>query len=148
MEERTNVIVPMANGGGLNIRLRPFGRDLADAYLAGPRWRAVESAGEGAMIAAVRDALVGVLGTDVKRHIAAVASSRWGAEPSILGAYSAAKPGRFHRRADIARSLEDRLFFAGEATSPEFFSTCHGAHLTGIAAVEAAAKAMSRVAVA
>jgi monoamine oxidase len=28
----------------------------------------------------------------------------------------------------------DRLFFAGEACSPDFFSTAHGAYLSGIEA--------------
>jgi monoamine oxidase len=30
------------------------------------------------------------------------------------------------------------LFFAGEATSPHFFSTAHGAWISGIAAADAA----------
>ena len=65
----------------------------------------------------------------------------------ILGADAAAKPGQAHKRADLSRPLEVHLFFAGEATSPDFFSTCHGAHLTGIAATEAAAVALGRVSV-
>jgi monoamine oxidase len=47
-------------------------------------------------------------------------------------------------RKDLATPIDDRLYFAGESTSLDFFSTCHGAHLTGIAAVESAAKAVGR----
>jgi monoamine oxidase len=36
--------------------------------------------------------------------------------------------------------VDDRLFFAGEATSPHFFSTAHGARDSG---ERAAAEAMS-----
>lgn len=36
------------------------------------------------------------------------------------------------------------LEVAGEATSPDFYSTCHGAHLSGIAAARAAAVALGR----
>jgi monoamine oxidase len=68
----------------------------------------------------------------------------WQHEPWIRGAYGAAQPGKAHRRYDIATPIDDRLFFAGEAASLDFFSTCHGAHLTGIAAVEAAAKTLGR----
>jgi monoamine oxidase len=34
--------------------------------------------------------------------------------------------------------VDDRLFFAGEACSPDFFSTAHGAYETGTATAEAA----------
>ncbi len=40
--------------------------------------------------------------------------------------------GRF-----LAEPVDDRLFFAGEACSPQDFSTAHGAYLTGVAAAEA-----------
>ena len=42
-------------------------------------------------------------------------------------------------RAELARPVDDILYFAGEASSSEFFSTCHGAYLTGIAQIEAIA---------
>jgi NADPH-dependent glutamate synthase beta subunit-like oxidoreductase len=38
----------------------------------------------------------------------------------------------------LAAPIEDRLFFAGEACSPNFFSTAHGAYKTGLHAAEAA----------
>lgn len=57
------------------------------------------------------------LGLDVLRfQINAV--SRWAREPNIRGAYAAAVPGLADRRADLARPIADRLFFAGAATSP------------------------------
>ena len=41
-------------------------------------------------------------------------------------------------RARLAAPVDDRLFFAGEACSLNFFSTAHGAYETGTAAAEAA----------
>jgi monoamine oxidase len=38
----------------------------------------------------------------------------------------------------LAAPLDDRLFFAGEATSPGDFATVHGAYMSGRAAAEAA----------
>ena len=58
----------------------------------------------------------------------------WEGDPWTLGSYSAATPGNAHQRAELARPIDGRIFFAGEATSSEFFSTCHGAYLTGIRA--------------
>ncbi|MGE4221431.1 MAG: FAD-dependent oxidoreductase, partial [Alphaproteobacteria bacterium] len=43
--------------------------------------------------------------------------------------------GRAHLRPDLARPVGNRLFFAGEATSTEFFSTAHGAYFSGIRAI-------------
>ena len=142
--EPTGIVVPLPGitDGWMTFRLRPFGRDLADGYLAGPSGRILEEAGEAATIETARDALANALGSASVRQITASACTRWGAEPSILGAYAAALPGQAHRRADLARPVANRLFFAGEATSPDFFTTCHGAHLSGIAAAEAAIAAI------
>jgi len=143
VSEPTAVVVPIG-GSSMIVRLRPFGRDMADCYLAGPVCRELEDAGEREMVEACREALVAIFGTELRANLAASASTRWGHEPTILGAYAAAKPGRAHHRVDLARPVGDRLYFAGEATHPEFFSTCHGAHLSGIDAVRAVACALGR----
>jgi monoamine oxidase len=36
----------------------------------------------------------------------------------------------------LAAPVDDRLFFAGEACSPHFFSTAHGAYESGVTAAE------------
>ncbi|HWU12843.1 MAG TPA: FAD-dependent oxidoreductase, partial [Caulobacter sp.] len=47
------------------------------------------------------------------------------------GSYSHALPGRAGERAVLAAPVDGRLFFAGEASSPNAFSTAHGAWETG-----------------
>ena len=69
----------------------------------------------------------------------------WGGDPWTLGAYSALKPGRGRQRAILAEPLDDQLYFAGEATSTDFFSTCHGARITGETTVAAIADALHGV---
>jgi monoamine oxidase len=54
----------------------------------------------------------------------------------IGGAYSYALPGHTASRLALARPYEQRIFFAGEATSQVDFSTAHGAHDTGVRAAE------------
>ena len=119
-------------------------RDMANGYLAGPLGEETERAGEAAMLALGREALASAYGSDILKAIQTEACTRWQHEPYIRGAYGAAKPGQAHLRRDLATPIDDRLYFAGEATSLDFFSTCHGAHLTGIAAVDAAAKTLGR----
>jgi len=38
--------------------------------------------------------------------------------------------------------VDDRMFFAGEAASPNVFSTAHGAWLTGLRAAEEALRSL------
>lgn len=39
-------------------------------------------------------------------------------------------------RDDLAQSVENKLFFAGEATERNYFSTAHGAYLSAIRAAK------------
>jgi len=124
------------------IQIRPFGRDIISCYLGGSYARELEETG--AMIDAVWGELVNAFGNGVRGHLEAPQATAWFLDPHARGSYSAALPGHAHRRADLAAPLDDRLFFAGEACSPDFFSTCHGAHLSGIAAAAAVADTLRR----
>jgi monoamine oxidase len=137
MPEHTSVLIPYGTQGAIGFQIRPFGWNLASAYLGGPLCSDLERVGEAAMVEAVASALIAIAGSGIRRHITASVCTGWERDPLFRGAYAAAQPGHALARLDLARSLDNRLWFAGEATSPEFFSTCHGAHLTGIAAVDA-----------
>jgi monoamine oxidase len=134
-----SVSVPVGNGNMINLRFRPYGRNLVDGYIGGPLCSEVELAGEAAMVALGTEAMTAVLGSKARDAIVATAVSRWQSERYIRGGYGAALPGLADKRADLGKPVGERLFFAGEATSPEYFSTCHGAWLTGAAAAEQAA---------
>ena len=67
----------------------------------------------------------------------AVRGVAWQRDPWARGSYSYALPGHAEDRAVLAAPVDNRLFFAGEATSPNFFSTAHGAYLSGLTAAEA-----------
>ena len=82
--------------------------------------------------------LARLLGNDIRKRIARLASTAWLQDPWSRGSYSYALPGHANDRAILAAPIDNRLFFAGEASSPNFFSTAHGAWLSGITAAEAA----------
>jgi len=66
---------------------------------------------------------------------ASVVISRWGQDEFAMGAYSFNQLGGEPRdRRNLGASLENRLHFAGEATSNKYFATTHGAFLSGIEA--------------
>jgi monoamine oxidase len=141
-----SVGVPVGGGNMINLRFRPYGRNLVDGYIGGPLCSEVELAGEAAMVALGIEAMTAVLGSKARDAIIASAVSRWQGEKYIRGAYGAALPGLANKRADLGKPIGERLFFAGEATSPDYFSTCHGAWMTGAAAAEQAASVVGAAA--
>jgi monoamine oxidase len=111
--------------------LRPFGQPCIEGFFGGRFARELEDAGEGALAAQAIDEIVALLGADFRRKLKPLAQSRWAHDPFARGSYSHALPGHAGARAVLAAPVDNRLFFAGEATSPNFFSTAHGARDTG-----------------
>jgi monoamine oxidase len=111
--------------------LRPFGQPCIEGFFGGRFARQLEDAGDGAIAAASIDEIAGYLGNDFRRKLKPLAESRWAHDPWARGSYSHALPGHAGDRAVLAAPVDGRLFFAGEATSPNFFSTAHGARDSG-----------------
>jgi monoamine oxidase len=114
-----------------SFQIKPFGQPCIEVFFGGPFARELEDAGEGAMAAQAIDEIVALLGSNYRSKLTPLAESRWARDPFAQGAYSAALPGHARARAVLAAPVDDRLFFAGEATSPNFFSTAHGARDSG-----------------
>lgn len=116
----------------MSFSIRPFGYDYVIAFTGGRFASWLERAGVEASADLAKQRLAELFGADATKHIVRYNVTAWGGDPCIKGAYSAALPGQSHQRAELARPINDRLFFAGEATSTEFFATAHGAYLTGV----------------
>jgi monoamine oxidase len=114
-----------------SFHLRPFGQACIEGFFGGRFARQLEDAGDGALAAQAIDEIVALLGSDFRRRLKPLAESRWAHDPFARGSYSHALPGHAADRAVLAAPLDGRLFFAGEATSPHFFSTAHGARDSG-----------------
>jgi monoamine oxidase len=111
--------------------LRPFGQPCIEGFFGGRFARELEDAGDGALAAQSIDEIVALLGSDFRRKLMPLAETRWAHDPFARGSYSHALPGHAGARAVLAAPVDGRLFFAGEATSPHFFSTAHGARDSG-----------------
>lgn len=128
-----------------HINLRPFGRPVAACYFGGDLARELEAAGTAAMADFAEGELAFNFGEGVRGSFTAIAASAWLADPLAGGAYSYARPGAAEARGILAKPLDERLFFAGEATSREFCASAHGAFISGQrAAREALALAADR----
>ncbi|CAO4157257.1 flavin monoamine oxidase family protein [Methylorubrum extorquens] len=111
--------------------LRPLGRPVIEGYFGGRLALELEAAGEAAAEAFALDELSGLLGADFRRRTRLLTCTRWGQVASVRGSYSYARPGASGQRASLAAPVNNRLFFAGEATSPDAFTTARGAYETG-----------------
>jgi len=111
--------------------LRPFGQPCIEGFFGGSFARSLEDAGPGAFAAESINDIANFLGNDYRRKLKPLSESHWAREPFSRGSYSHALPGHAGMRAVLAAPVDGRLFFAGEATSPGFFSTAHGARDSG-----------------
>ena len=111
--------------------IRPFGQPCIEGFFGGSFARTLEDAGDGAIAAQAISEIASFLGNDIRRKLTPLYESRWAHDPFARGSYSHALPGHAGDRAVLAAPVDGRLFFAGEATSPEFFTTAHGARDSG-----------------
>ncbi|HTV45668.1 MAG TPA: NAD(P)/FAD-dependent oxidoreductase [Stellaceae bacterium] len=128
----------------MSYQVRPLDRPAIYCFFGGRFAAAMEREGEAAIFAFATDELANLLGSDIRRRVSLLAATAWLGDPWSRGSYSYGRPGSAGARAVLAAPVDGRLFFAGEATSPDFFSTAHGAFLSGIAAAEAALASLAR----
>lgn len=119
-----------------SFHIHPFDRPMATLYLGGVQCRDLALAGDAAMLEYGRDTLAKLFGADILKDIRQSRTTNWTTNACIGGAYSVLVPGGGEARAALAQSIDDKLFFAGEATSPDAFQTAHGAWQSGLDAMK------------
>ena len=122
----------------MSYQVRPLDRPAIYCFFGGHFAAALEREGQAAMFSFASGELARLLGNEVRKRMAPLAATAWQLDPWARGSYSFALPGHADDRKVLASPVDDRLFFAGEACSPNFFSTAHGAWLSGITAAEEA----------
>ncbi|HXV25690.1 MAG TPA: NAD(P)/FAD-dependent oxidoreductase [Alphaproteobacteria bacterium] len=127
-----------------NLHIRPFERPLAILIVGGPKWEVIERAGADAMIAMGRRVISDLFGSRSLRDLKKTLATKWVSDPHTLGGHSYMRPGHGFARADLAEPIDNRIFFAGEATSSESWATVHGAYESGRRAISEAAAALKK----
>jgi monoamine oxidase len=108
-----------------------FGRDLA-------------AKGDAAMFDFALSWLTGLYGTDIAKAVRRKHATHWNDEPWVLGAFSAAAPGGQPSRRVLMESVNDRIWFAGEAAHETLWGTVGGAWESGERAADAVVKSFGR----
>ena len=123
--------VNTSGDGPIHFRNQPFGNDYVEIVTGGRISEWLEKSGERATIDFVLTKLREAAGNhsvpDPIRHIV----SAWDQDAWTKGAYSCARPGAANQRSILARPIDERIFFAGEATSSDAYASVHGACISG-----------------
>lgn len=108
--------------------------NVLTAFVTGPNAATLQALGAN-MIPAVLAELDTLIG-DASLHYVDHYVQNWTADPFVRGAYSYGLPGMGNAREVIAQPINNKVFFAGEATHFRgHHATVHGAMETGLRAV-------------
>jgi monoamine oxidase len=121
----------------------PFDSNMMIGFVGGGFGWEMSAAGREIAVDFATGALKRMFGADAGKHVVKGELTRWGSNPWVRGAYSAARPGHTHARQELGRPVADRLFFAGEALAGEFAQTCGGASLSGAMTAQQVLKALA-----
>ena len=90
------------------------------------------------------DRIAEIFGNGIRKHVVRAITTACSSEPWTRGSWACALHGQAHQREHLARAIDDRLFFAGEATQVGGQGTCDGAYRSGVRAAREIAAALKR----
>lgn len=94
--------------------------------------RQTESMTDAAIIAEIMKHLKDMYGNNIPNPTNLL-RTKWQSNENTYGSYSYTAVGSaMHHFDDLAKAVNNKLFFAGEHTHIDYFSTAHGAYLSGI----------------
>ena len=130
--------------------IKPLGANIVVGFYGATEARRFESLGDKAAVDYAKNALATMYGPQLVAKIedASTKVTHWGKNEWTLGAYSAALPGKSHMHEAMARPVDDRIFFAGEACGPaEFNGSLPAAFISGLKASRAVQESLAHEAI-
>ena len=124
------------DGNSAKVDASVMGLNTAAVFVGGRHGVWLEKQGQQACHDFAVDRVADIFGHDIRKHVNRSIVTAWNTEPWTRGSWACALPGQAHQRANLERPVDERLFFAGEATVYGGQGTCHGAYLSGIRAAQ------------
>ena len=116
--------------------VRTTGQPILLGFNAGTRGREIEALTDEQIVESAMETLRILYGDDIPEPTD-FQITRWASDPFARGSYSFCSLGSTPQmRRELARPLDGKLFFAGEATSVDYYGTADGAYLSGLRAAE------------
>jgi monoamine oxidase len=139
----TNVAVHRLGDPAMVFLVRPMDLNYIVGFIGGDGAWDMERRGADEAIDRAVAALAAFAGSRVRSALVKGVVTRWGRDPWSLGAYAAARPGQQSQRERLAMPVEP-LFFAGEATDPQWAARLAGAYTSGLRAAAEVAEFLGR----
>jgi monoamine oxidase len=115
---------------------RVAGLPILLGFNAADQGRAIEEWPDQEIVASAMATLRTIFGEEIPDPLD-YQLTRWASDPFAFGSYSYDAVGVSPTtRKTLAKPLQNRLFFAGEATEHNYYGTAHGAYLSGLRAAK------------
>ena len=116
--------------------VRTMGQPVLLGFNAGTRGREIEALTDEQIVENAMQTLRTLYGNDIPEPTD-FQITRWASDPFACGSYSFCSLGSTpEMRRELARALDGKLFFAGEATSVDYYGTADGAYQSGLRVAE------------
>ncbi|MCP4766238.1 MAG: FAD-dependent oxidoreductase [Gammaproteobacteria bacterium] len=125
---------------GVGYMANMSGTNLVYSYVGGDQAKALENEKMDVAIAYSLDGMKSMLGNDIEKKFIKGYATTTGKIPFWGGSYSTAKPGKQPMRAVLRQTLAKKLFFSGEACSPNRWASVDGGLNAGKASAKEAAR--------
>jgi monoamine oxidase len=122
--------VGSSRGPYLSYLIKPAGRKMAVAYLGGEEVRGIAGDRE-RLIATALKPLARLYRFEGAQALRRTMHSNWTCDDDVMGSLSYVPVGHSGARSELRRPVDERLFFAGEATSLTAAGSLHGAYEEG-----------------
>jgi monoamine oxidase len=100
--------------------------NLVYSYVGGDQAKMLENEAMNVAIAYGLDGMKSMLGNDIEKKFIKGYATTTGKIPFWDGSYSTAKPGKQPMRAVLRQTLAEKLYFSGEACSPDRWASVDG----------------------
>lgn len=116
--------------------VRTTGQPVLLGFNAGTRGREIEALTDEKIVASAMQTLRTLYGDDIPEPTD-FQITRWASDPFARGSYSFCSVGSTpEMRRELARPLNGKLYFAGEANSVDYYGTADGAYQSGLLAAD------------
>ncbi len=131
------------DGDAAKVDVSVMGLNTAVVFVGGRHGIWLEHRGQQACHDFAVDRIADIFGHDIRKQVSRSIVTAWSTEPWTRGSWACALPGQAHQRSNLQRPVDERLFFAGEATVYGGQGTCHGAYQSGIQAAQEIARQLN-----
>ena len=118
---------------GAYIEVNLMSTNVVSVFMGGRSSIWMEKQGQQAAHEFAVDRIADIFGNDIRQSVGRSIVTAWVTDPWTLGSYACALPGQFHQRESLPLAIDNKLFFAGEATA-RANGTCNGAYWSGVRA--------------